>query len=394
LPEQVVAAQQESASEPQEEPEEVLSDGPDEEPAPIEPRGGERSGGERIRWTSEERPVGVTIGRRHCAPLKDGVFVVPMCDDDLGPHPLVAAFEDGEQRTWERGFTYWIPGEFRAIDPCRVSMKADIDASIVTNDLGARIMEVSIGGVACDVRRATSSQVTVKVPFSEADGPALVVVKARNGNIATSMPEAFLYYQPDAFGFVGNCIELVDGRATRVDTLTAGVCLGAAPLRRCPQGRYYEIRVLEVRNSTRSLAVGVTTRKGDDILNARGRIRKDEARALERVWLVGYESRGALFINDKEEERVASRSWRPLQDAKEGVRIGVLWTTSAEIVIYQDGEERVRAPAKGRVPGEDEDLFALVDVQGSVKSVELVDGAAPPPDVTPEDNLASNDAQE
>ena len=96
LPEQVVAAQQESASEPQEEPEEVLSDGPDEEPAPIEPRGGERSGGERIRWTSEERPVGVTIGRRHCAPLKDrgrNVFKNVMeclCEWSIKTHLLVS----------------------------------------------------------------------------------------------------------------------------------------------------------------------------------------------------------------------------------------------------------------------------------------------------------------
>jgi len=52
-----------------------------------------------------------------------------------------------------------------------------------------------------------------------------------------------------------------------------------------------------------------------------------------------------------------------------------------ELVIFQDGVERVRLKVlKGeRLPQADEDLFAIVDLQGSVRSVELIEGAAPPP---------------
>jgi len=99
---------------------------------------------------------------------------------------------------------------------------------------------------------------------------------------------------------------------------------------------------------------------------------------------VGYERRGALLLCDGREFPVPPSCWRPKSQVAAGARIGVLWAEGQAgdqppaLCIFQDGEERARLPVGGRLPEPGEDIFALVDLQGSVKGVSLVEGAMPP----------------
>jgi len=63
---------------------------------------------------------------------------------------------------------------------------------------------------------------------------------------------------------------------------------------------------------------------------------------------------------------------------REGFKIGVLLDNDANLVIFQDGVEKVRRNMKNSVPNATEDVFAVVDLQGLVKCVELSDEAYPP----------------
>lgn len=156
-------------------------------------------------------------------------------------------------------------------------------------------------------------------------------------------------------------------------------------MQHCAEGRYFEVLVEEVckSKSTRAIAVGVACLLNQSAL-VHGRIRAKEARELERVWLAGYEKAGALFVSDGKESKIPTKAWRPVTEVKAGTRLGVLWLepqqhdSESSLVIFHDGEERLRLPACGRLPGYHEDLFALVDLQGSVQRVTLVEGASPP----------------
>ena len=68
----------------------------------------------------------------------------------------------------------------------------------------------------------------------------------------------------------------------------------------------------------------------------------------------------------------------PCALAASGQSLRTFFAAEPDLVIFQDGVERVRLPAGGQLPSRGEDLFALVDIQGSVKSVSIVWGALPP----------------
>merc|ERR1712018_940705 len=123
--------------------------------------------------------------------------------------------------------------------------------------------------------------------------------------------------------------------------------------------------------SARTIALGFCV--GQPCLLRNGRIRAPEARELERAWLAGYDRGGALYFADSQESKIPETAWRPARSIVLGTRLGVLWheqgPSGPEIVIFHDGIERVRLRATGRLPGLDKDLFAVVDVQGAVKSV-------------------------
>jgi len=346
-------------------------------------------GGLQVRWVGEgPAPVEVRIGGRPCAALEGSVFIVPMCRAG-GSQTVVVVFGDGNELVFPEAFNYWEPGVFQSLEPSAGPITGGRIVRVTTSDLGAAISEVLVDGVTCEFKdgsEATSIMAEVVLPPREAEAMVSVEVRAENSNCATSASDAFRYYVPEAFGLVSERIVLAEAqrKATRTEGVTSGVCISAFPLRRCPEGRYFEIKALEVSRSMKTIAVGVCAKQDDSIL-IRGNIKFEEAKSLNRCWLAGYDRGGASFMNDGTESKIPTSSWRPVAHVKEGTSIGVLWAESAadssagsELVLYQDGEERLRLECGGRLPALDEDLYAVVDVQGSVKSVELVEGATPP----------------
>ncbi|CAE8645888.1 unnamed protein product, partial [Polarella glacialis] len=248
---------------------------------------------------------------------------------------------------------------------------------------------VLISGEACDLKPgATSTEAFLKLPFSTAEGDVAIEVRAPNGNGATANA-AFTYLRPEAFGRAGHKVALSqDGQVvTRRDGVNDGVCIGAFPLRRQPAGgRYFELSVGQVgHGGQRALAMGVVALKPESAFLSGGRAMPQEAREFERAWLAGYDRGGALFLADGRESKIPTGLWRPAASVKAGTVFGVLWTDAApgnesELVIFQDGKECVRLPAGVGSPGPDEELFAVVDLQGSARQVSLVVGAIPPAD--------------
>jgi len=113
-----------------------------------------------------------------------------------------------------------------------------------------------------------------------------------------------------------------------------------------------------------------------DAVDASGHVWVEEARGnLKRVWLAGYDHGGAVFHSDGTESKVPDTAWRPAKHVQEGTLLGVLWAESCqppELVIFQDGVERVRLPATGRLPQQGEEIFAIIDLQGCVSQATLL----------------------
>mmetsp|Transcript_18016 Transcript_18016/g.42097 ORF Transcript_18016/g.42097 Transcript_18016/m.42097 type:complete len:701 (-) Transcript_18016:74-2176(-) len=355
---------------------------------PFRPRAGPTKGGLKISWQGDDEPPwGVDIGGRPCAALENGVYVVPKGSE--GPQPVTIVTEEGKRHLCTDTFSYWKPGEFVSVKPARVPLTGGRQVTITTSDLGAPIVEVVFDSMAGVVSEgASSSTAVVTVPAVDSEGYARVEVRAENGNVATSDSEAFFLYEPETFGVCGDRIELQEERrkaTRRTGTITGGVCIGAYPLRRCPEGRYFEVCIREMNESrsTKTGAFGMMLKPPEDIVVREGQLRGsiEEARQLPRVWLLGYDNRGLLFINDGNEVKMPSATWRPVRDIKEeGTKIGVLWTEGPEpeLVIYQDGQEKVRSELGGLLPKPDDALYAVVDVQGCIKGIELLEGASPP----------------
>merc|ERR1712232_650488 len=260
--------------------------------------------------------------------------------------------------------------------------------SVVTTDLGARIETVIVAGTTCDlVGESTSTHATVRLPPGMNEGAVSIDVVAANGNACSSPSDAFIYYVPDAFGLFGPRAEISeDGTvATRTTGVNHAVCLGARPLRRFPEGRYFEVIVESTTSSAKTFAVGVSVFQKGNKTPGGERLTIADATALERVWSAGYDAGGAKFHSDGSETKIATSSWRPVKDVESGSRIGILWAepdsdpdAAPELVVFQDGSERIRLHVEGRIPQRNEDLFALVDLVGAVTSVRLVEGSRPP----------------
>merc|ERR1712139_168565 len=162
---------------------------------------------------------------------------------------------------------------------------------------GAPICEASIGDAICEfVGSPSQTQAVVRLPAVDKEGPVAVKVRAQNWNGASS-DAAFTYFMPEVFGAIGERIELSDegGTATRVEDVTGGICAGKFPLRRLPEGRYFEIILQEKISSMRCIAVGITVaRSAEDLSEVNQRFHRSEARELQRVWLAGYDKAGSL----------------------------------------------------------------------------------------------------
>lgn len=376
-----------------------LAPAPDEVSVPgpvqITPCNGSVKGGTRVSWCGNgPEPCSIEVDGRPCAPLDGGIYVVPCCRRELSTSvtstetvDVRVVMADGRQLLYPHAFTYWLPGKLHEIEPPSGPVTGSRQLQITTSNLGAPISEVLIGGIRCElVGIPSASAVVVKLPASQREGKVSVCVQSSNGNMASS-DECFHYYMPEAFGLVGENIQLSaeDRTVMRSEGVTGGVCISAFPLRSFPQGRYFEILVKDVTKSMRAMAVGILVgRVSEDKLH-HGRIKVQEARELERVWLAGYDKGGAVFWSDGQESKLPANAWRPVRDVKVGTRLGVLWAecmdapaTSPTLVVFQDGEERLRLPAKGRVPLGSEEVYALVDVQGTTRCVSLVEGSSPP----------------
>lgn len=363
------------------------------ETLPIEPRSGPASGGAQLHWVGESSPpFHLFVGSRPCAALPGGVFIAPMCSEDFDGVPrtvdvLVASKGHGQEAVFEGAFTFWAPGQLQGVEPCKAELAGGVQVRIRTSDLGAVISEVLIGGSVCEFARAPSAtEAVVLAPAASSEGSVSIQVNAPNGNSAT-LEGGFKFYVPEAFGLVGERVALADEGtvATRTGGVNKGILLGAHPARRVTQGRYFEIRVDGMCRSMRTIAVGFTARRPEDAAASNGHLRATEARELDRAWLAGYDKGGALSLSDGNESKIPSSAWRPVTQLRVGSRIGVLWMEFSNegkliepaLCIFQDGQERVRLPAAGRLPALEEDLFAVVDLQGSASAVSLLQGALP-----------------
>ncbi|CAK0905699.1 unnamed protein product [Prorocentrum cordatum] len=366
---------------------------------PLSPASGSCRGGATLRWAGAGPPPRcVLVDGWACAELAGGLFVVPLCRScpPEAEAPVLVdvavVLQDGQGILFEGAFAYWVPGRVLAVEPPHGAPAGGDWVRVTTSSLAAPITAVRIAGQACELSAgASEAEAVVLVPPRRTEGRArlegavMVEVVAANGNGA-ALEAGFVYRQPEAFGLVGDRVDLSHGStaATRRDGVCGGVLLGAFPARRVAGGRYFELRVDAVCKSTRTLAVGFTACRPGEVAAANGRVRAEEARELERAWLVGYERRGALLLCDGREFPVPPSCWRPKSQVAAGARIGVLWAEGQAgdqppaLCIFQDGEERARLPVGGRLPEPGEDIFALVDLQGSVKGVSLVEGAMPP----------------
>lgn len=298
---------------------------------------------------------------------------------------MVVVRADGSQCLHKNAFMYWLPGEVKRVEPSRGCSAFQTEVSVTVSDLGCQISEVLIGGEMCAiVGNPSSTQAIVSLPKVCLTGCVPVEVRAPNGNSAI-LDHGFTFYTPDKFGPIGCRVELSeeDCTATRKDGVNGGICIGVSPLRRFPEGRYFELDVQEVSKGVRTIAVGVTAARPSEDFLPTGRLCALEAQNLKLSWLAGYDKAGALFLSDGEQSKIPTTAWRPLTSTKVGTRLGVLWAdtdeqTNPQLVIFQDGEERARLVARGRLPDPSEDLFALVDLQGSVKKVTFVQDTSPP----------------
>lgn len=194
-----------------------------------------------------------------------------------------------------------------------------------------------------------------------------------------------------AFGLTGHRVELSNNgcTATRSSGVNGAILFSKDPLKHHPgKGYYYEVRVDEKFRSPRAIAVGFGFVPGADKLSAAVgdssgavRIAENEARGnFDRMWLAGYDHGGALYISCDHEQKIPDAAWRPVRTLVEGSVIGVLFSEASsqpELVIFQDGTERVRLPATGPLPTMDEQFFAMIDLQGNVSQATLF--AATPP---------------
>lgn len=336
---------------------------------PFEPTTGSACGGFRLHWLAQPVPLGIWLGGRPCAPLRDNSFVVPC--GDCGLQDVIAIFKDHEAR-FSRSFSYWEPGTLELITPSSGAEGAEIKVN--TSDLGADISEVLLGGERCQLLgRPTATEARCVVP-SLICGPVHLQLSASNGNVLVQ-EAAFTVIEAVLFGSIGSSVELLDGGlAVRRSTgVNHGVCLSAKPLRLQNMERRFRLRIEEMssKGGLRALAVGFAALCEVDLMPS-GQVRPKDASDLNRAWLVGYDRGGALLCSPKSTQKLTSGSWRPATDLQVGSVLEILLREN-QIIIYQDCKERARlfVPVEDG-PGQNEELHAVMDLQGAVSCISLV----------------------
>jgi len=113
-------------------------------------------------------------------------------------------------------FTYWTTGKLLAFVPGSGPITGSRQLRVTTTNLGASISGVYIGDIACELLGTPSpGEALVTLPSVKLGGDVAVRVQAANGNEAIS-EQGFHYFVPEAFGVVGENIELSEeGRKVR-----------------------------------------------------------------------------------------------------------------------------------------------------------------------------------
>lgn len=340
-------------------------------PLPFEPSNGSAFGGFRIKWRANPVPVGIWIGGRPCAPLREDSFVAP-CSDISGSVDVVAVFKDQEAVNFTRAFSYWEPGILHSITPSYGAQDGEI--KVKTSHLGGEITEISLGGQKCRLLgRPTATDACFVVP-PDLEGSVKLQLAATNGNEIT-MEAAFTVIESVLFGHVGSCLGILDGSSSvhRTTGVNHGVCISSKPLRLQNMERRFRIRVDEMgsKGGLRALAVGFAVLSSLDVMPS-GQVRAKEATDLSRAWLVGYDRGGALLCSPGSLQKLPAGAWRPAKDLEVGSMLEILFRQN-QIIVYQDNQERACCFVNAEEgPGQNEELHAVVDLQGAVTRISLV----------------------
>mmetsp|Transcript_130473 Transcript_130473/g.225556 ORF Transcript_130473/g.225556 Transcript_130473/m.225556 type:complete len:1040 (-) Transcript_130473:92-3211(-) len=369
----------------------------------LQPLTGPMTGCTEIRWIAGgPLPGNIKINGQNCDDLGKGVFKLPCLEGDANDFCSTAVDVEVQMDGTDTGvqqypgsFIYYSKGRLESVSPSEGPVTGGTKLLVTTTPLGADITKVCVGGLPCEIdmeQPPTDTKAIVTLPAKPEKGSVEVEVQASNGNSAVA-DNFFNYYVPSMFGLIGENVLLSNKKntATRERDVTGGICVGAFPIPAVDYNRYFEIFLAHVTTgSTRTLAVGFAAGHGMK-LTGTGRILATEASELDEVWLAGYDKDcQAQFISNTidnapeqcdpiQKKSQPIKAWRPLTDLKSGTRIQVWWSQpqakgTAHFMVFVDGKQKV----KQEVPVYHGELYALVDLQGRVSSVSLVQNPMPP----------------
>jgi len=160
-------------------------------------------------------------------------------------------------------------------------------------------------------------------------------------------------------------------------TRTSGVGYGAAflgPLSLERSGNaYFEVEVAEMEpNRSQTMAIGICCS-----LPAAPVLRVERARDLgEGTFIVGYDL-PKFYAGGQEAAKISTKEWRPLKELKVGDRVGLLvQRKTMELSVFVNGVKKASAAGLGGGQRWPSDVWGVLDLHGTVKSVWLRSAAA------------------
>lgn len=168
-----------------------------------------------------------------------------------------------------------------------------------------------------------------------------------------------------------------DRVATRISGVNQGLAfVGPLPLER--GAAYFEVEVLELEsNRSQTLAIGVCTS-----LPSGSSLRLERGRDLgPGSFMLGYDL-PKVYAGGAEVGKINTKEWRPLKELVVGSRIGLLVESAAmELTVFCDGVKKAKVSMqqllKGAAESWPKELWGVVDVHGTVRSVQLQDKSQP-----------------
>mmetsp|Transcript_94985 Transcript_94985/g.207767 ORF Transcript_94985/g.207767 Transcript_94985/m.207767 type:complete len:935 (+) Transcript_94985:188-2992(+) len=324
------------------------------------------------------------------------------------------------------------------VRPCRGSSAGcEVQVGLFhTLKTDPEVEEVLVGGKPATLIEASKKQLLLRLPPGQAAGPLQVELRRRGWQrYVVVAEEAFQYFEAMSFGVCGRNVQLQTASAemallsvaTRPTGLSNAIALTSAPvpIARRPMKRpikqqqhegaeasaeqdqiegdaslerqqeteehsvvrrYFEIEIEEVsdQRSTKTLTIGFvwpnvseTSPISDHSKSAFGRL-PEEASELKRSFSIGG-GRTKTFVDGKDAGAISG--WRPLTEVTTGSRIGALLEeegSNLRLTIYQEGHARCSSSTPNVWAGVDP--HGLVDVNGSLKQVAIIQGALPPLD--------------